>query len=259
MEALNRGALTVLHYLFDERKVRNGGPLRFKDLRVQTKISSATLSASLQTLTKSELVSLDDNGYSITSRGLLFVDMVLKRAEILLGPLEGKIRKIDSTHNPHDLQRAAADLAIGAKSELLMTTRRLGSLASSDMRDAAYKVFSALKQRGVKIEILGDPNLPEETRAQFVNEFGAQVRFLPSRLLERPPGILNPLMFQDFAHVMIVDQEDWLYIGPHSDERSHVGVSCLDDRVTAGYLRSIFQALWEFASSSSGEGNSADS
>ena len=239
------GVIELLRYLKDK------GPGRFSDLakKLNKARSSKTVSSYLHDLLDLELINKtkDKNGtikYSITPRG----ELALFRVEQLM--MFGKAGRgrvfFDEKKDKRRWYFAAYSVALAAQEELLMVTRWLRSLQENAIRHLLFATFETLNNKGVSIKIIADPGLSKDLRSRLMTYYNVRFRFIDAKLLENPPGILKPVIFPDFSHVMIADRRDWLYVYPHKEEGSHKGIYCMDDPPVAKYLAEIFDAFWQF-------------
>jgi predicted transcriptional regulator len=240
----------ILKILFEKWKSSKEGKgssaTTFQVLERVVKCSSRTLNDRLKELEDIGLVNKEGRNYSITSLGILFQISILRKIEMLKNRKRDYL-EFDQRSDVRAWPREGCSIISAANKELLITTRQFKSLIDHEVHKETYLLAKEAANRGVKIYVIADPSIPENVKKIITENFGGELKYISSKLLENPPGILKPIFLDDFCHIMIADRRHWLALRPHKRENEHSGQRCLDDPVTAEYLSDIYWTFWTLA------------
>lgn len=209
-------------------------------------VKTSTFNTALDALKETKLIEKHGKNYLISDLGLFFypmLEMIERIPECTRDPYH-----FSAERKPSEWHGEIVSFVVRAQKEIMLTTRRLRTFSDPVIKQVAYEAFKKAAAKPVKIRMIADPSLPRKIQEMFTKEFSADIKYLSSEILENPPALLKPAFLEDFAHVMICDDSDWLYLFPHDDERKHAGIRCLNDPVISKYLANIFDTFWALAS-----------
>jgi hypothetical protein len=249
----------ILSILFSKWEGKKAGracePIGFNQLlkilaQYGSRPSPPTISKAMKELCENGFADGIENGYILSDLGVYLWSLVkaiedaskIKRS---LVPFSDKVE-------PRAWVSETEGMITKTKNngELLITTRWFSSFDDADIRTDLVSAFQRARKREVNIKVVAARGIAKPVVDLFRNDFKAEMRFVPRKLLEKPPKILKPIFLEDFAHVMIVDRTHWLYIMPHKKEEKHTGRRSQNDPVVGNLLADIFDCFWEMSEES---------
>lgn len=251
-----KGALEILSCLFSiwrgwkEGRSESASSINkciFASLKLSAglKVSTRTFNDALKGLVDLCLVDKKGRNYCLSDLGL-YLCPLLENIQTFF-PSNRSTTPFSEEEKPRSWLRETARIIAGTSKQLLITTRWLNSFGARDVEETLLPVFEEAANRKVKIRVIADPDISERIQNILKDQCKAEIGFIPRSKLETPPKALKPVFLEDFAHVMISDRHDWLYINPHPKGGKHSGRCVADDPIIAGYLADIFESFWDLS------------